>query len=346
MGDTNLFSHEEYALALKQFIEDIFDNFDGIADTYIIPGIIDYCGKLKAAQESIGTVHCISISFMNTGLYFNRPYFQIDAYGEDWRLYLRSLYTDVVSCDWLLPYWQKFKTSLASLAATHEVKKDQTDLQIEQAAWSGIGPAISMVASLLKYRVNAVENSPEYKQLQKYLPFRLEIGEYLDWKLPLIVQSDAVDIFISFGTNYAYYTFKKKVYKAKAFTKLNLTHAIFMDCDFDNSAFSGCTLNDCVFKNCTFGSVRFDDCLLPGCSFEHCRLSQTAFVGCIGSTVEMEPTKIVDYYRPFHIRDSSCHQVSFEDCGLAYCGIVNCTTTYVSVENCRTDSSLFEAFQT
>ena len=48
------------------------------------------------------------------------------------------------------------------------------------------------------------------------------------WKLPLIVQSDAVDIFNSFGTNYAYYTFKKKVYKAKAFTKLNLTHAIFI----------------------------------------------------------------------------------------------------------------------
>lgn len=346
MGETNLFTQEEYSFALKQFIEDIFDDFDKIADTFIIPSIIDYCGKLKSSQKSVGAVHCISISFMNTGLYFNRPYFQIDAYGEDWRLYLNSLYADEISCEWLLPYWQKFKTSLISLADKHKVKKDQTDLQIEQVAWKGIGPAISMVASLLKYRVSTVEKSPEYKQLSKYLPFRIEIGEYLDWKIPLIVQRETVDIFNSFGSNYAYYSFHKKVYKGKTFTKLNLTHAIFVDCDFDNSVFIGCTLNDCVFRNCTFASVQLEDCLLPGCVLEHCRLSQTAFVGCIGSTAEMEPTKITDYYKPFHIRDSSCHRVSFENCGLSYCGIVNCSTTYVSVENCRTDSSLFEVFQT
>lgn len=41
MEEFCLLSHEEYSSALKQFIEDIFDNFEEIADTYIIPGLLN-----------------------------------------------------------------------------------------------------------------------------------------------------------------------------------------------------------------------------------------------------------------------------------------------------------------
>lgn len=348
MEETCVLSHEEYTSALKQFIEDIFDNFEEVADTYIIPSVIEYCGKLKELQrnESVGTVHCISMSFMNTALYFDRPCFQVEAYGEDWRLYLSPLFTDEIRCDWILPYWMKFRATLTQLADMHEVKKDQTTSQIEQTAWRGIGPAISMVASLLKYRVRPIAESMAYQHVRKALPFRLEIGEYLDWKLPLIALQEEIDIFNSFGTNYAYFTFNKKVYKGKMFTKLNLTHAVFENCAFDESVFTSCTLNDCIFRNCTFTGVRIENCLLPGSAIENCKLSHTSFINCIGSTAEMDPKQIKDFYLPFCVRDSSCHQVSFENCGLSYCGIVNCTTTYVTVTNCRTESSLFETYQT
>lgn len=240
----------------------------------------------------------------------------------------------------------RFRETITHLADMHEVKKDQTTLQIEQTTWKGIGPAISMVASLLKYRVTPIAESMAYQHVRKTLPFRLEIGEYLDWKLPLIVLKEEVDIFNSFGTNYAYFTFNNKVYKGKKFTKLNLTHTTFEDCTFDESVFTSCTLSDCIFRNCSFSGVRIEDCLLPGSAIESCKLSHTSFVDCIGSTAEIDPPQIKDFYLPFCVRDSSCHLVSFENCGLSYCGIVNCTTTYVTVKNCRTESSLFETYQT
>lgn len=321
----------------------IFQLTDGAQGLSLLNSTLEFIQELTGLQheQDMDPVFCVSISFLNTSLMLDKPTYRIDAYGPDWMLYTRPIITRYVPCEWFLPIWKDMVVSFQKVLDSQKVQKYCNSLQAEQAAWKCVGPLVSMMGSLLKYCFTDMRETKEYKKLVKGSEFRLEFGEYWDWKLMLLGEYPEVDIFNTMGKRFPHRLFSKKLFENKNFSGFDLKGCTFLDCEFKNCRFSDCVLADCKFDNCRFADTDLALCLLAGTQFNNCTLEHMTIQKATGSFDGIPLKKRNDWYMPMAMTYTSLNQVDFISCFLSDCTLEQCTTVYVSVKDSETERSDF-----
>lgn len=295
---------------------------------------------LLQQQSQAEPVYCTSMSFLNTALACGVPACRIDTYGEDWLVYQNPLLTTYVEWPEFVPLWNQLLGKFQEVLNSRTVQKYCSPLQASQAAWGCIGSLLSMAASLLKYQVDGLAGTSSYRSLVKGDGFRVEFGEYLDWKIILMAERQEVDLFNTAGRNHQFRRFKDKVFDRKRFAQFNLDHCVFQDCEFRDCVFIETSLADSQFKNCRLKNVSVEKCQMPGARIVSSTILDTSFLEVVASFEGLKgaPTS---WFRPMSMDHTSLDHVRFTDCFLADCILEQCTTTFVTIDKCQTGHSDF-----
>lgn len=326
--------------ALRSIISHLIDEACGLS---LPNSTLEFIQELITLQheQDMEPVFCISISFLNTSLMLNSPTYRIDAYGQDWMLYTRPIATKYVPCEWFQPIWNNMVSSFQKVLDGQVIQKYCSPLQAEQAAWKCVGPLVSMMGSLLKYCLADMKENKEYKKLVKGSEFRIEFGEFWDWKLVLLGEYPEVDIFNTMGKMFPHRSFSNKLFENKIFSGLNLKGCVFQDCEFINCKFLDCVLADCKFENSRFIDTYLAMCLLAGAQFNNCTLEHMTIQKVTGSFDGIPLKNRNDWYMPMVMTHTSLQHVDFISCFLSDCVLEQCTTVYVSVKDSETERSDF-----
>lgn len=300
---------------------------------------------LLQQQGQIGPVYCISMSFLNTALACGAPGCRIDTYGKDWLIYENPLLTTYIEWPEFIPLWEQLLGKFQTILDGRTVQKYCSPLQASQAAWECIGPLLSMAASLLKYQVDGLAESSSYRSLIKGDGFRLEFGEYLDWKIILMAERMEVDLFNTAGRNHQFRRFKGKVFEGKRFIQFNLDHCVFQDCEFRDCTFTETSLADSQFKNCRFRNISMENCQMPGARIITSTILDTSFSGVAASFDGLKNPSPASWFRPMSMDHTSLDHVQFTNCFLEDCILEQCTTTFVTVCECQTGHSDFAVLE-
>lgn len=313
------------------------------AEEWFLQPIIAFIGELCQRQKgnAIEPVSCISASILRTALLQGNPGYRLDAYGEDWFLYEHPLTTAFVPCPWLSPLWKELVAYFQDILDHREIQKYCFPLQAEQAAWQCTGPLFSLMGALLKYLVAPVKDAEELKKLVKGNDFKIEFGEFLDWKLILVAEYPEIDIFNSRGRQFHHHRFSEKIFEKKQFHKFDLKGSTFQNCVFTDSEIQKTVLNDCIFEHCRFKNVIFSDVLLAGAQFLDCTLEYVDFQNVIASFAGLPQEKVDDWYRALYMIRTSTDHVCFSGCDLREGKIEQCTTVHTKLENTLVESSDF-----
>lgn len=148
-----------------------------------------------------------------------------------------------------------------------------------------------MMGSLLKYHMAPIKDDRAFRALVKGDEFRIEFGEFLDWKIVLAAEYPEVDLFNSRGRQFPHRQFQDKIFRHKKFYKFNLKGSVFRNCEFSDSTLEEASLGDCLFEQCRFKNVIFTDVLLAGAQFRECTLENVVFERVIASISGMAPEK-------------------------------------------------------
>ena len=342
MGNT-IFNQQDYADAARAAITTLMDILPAHAEEWFTVPLSNFLKELsqKQRQGEMEPVFCISISMLRTALLCGRPGYRLDSYGQDWPLYARPLATRFVECPWITPLWSEINACFQAALDRQEIKKFCYPLMGEQAAWQCTGPLFSIMGSLLKYCVASVKDTQAFRALIKGDEFRIEFGEFLDWKIILATEYPEVDLFNTRGRRFPHRQFHNKAFLNKKFYKFNLKGSVFRNCEFSDSMIEETFLNDCLFEQCRFKNVTFTNVLLAGAQFRECTLENVVFEHVTASMDGMEAEKVDDWYRAFSMLYTSMEHVHFSSCDLRGGQLEQCTTTHTMMENCLTDASDF-----
>lgn len=338
-----VFTQEEYSHIFSETMDSMCRLLSEQWQSFFLSPLSSHIDRLYLLQQQgqMAPVYCTSMSFLNTALACGTPACRIDTYGEDWLVYQDPLLTTYVEWPEFRPLWEQMLDRFQKILNSRIVQKYCSPLQASQAAWECIGPLLSMAASLLKYQVDGLAESSSYKSLIKGDGFRLEFGEYLDWKIVLMAERLEVDLFNTPGRNHQFRRFKDKVFDGKRFTQFNLDHCVFQDCEFRNCSFVETSLADSQFKNCRFKDISLEKCRMAGARIVGSTILNTSFSEIIASFEGMKGTTTTNWFRPMSMDHTSLDHVQFTNCFLEDCILEQCTTTFVTVSKCQTDHSDF-----
>lgn len=341
--DETVFNQRDFAGAVEKAFSVVAEMLPVHVEEWFSKPIIAFIEDLvqKQHQGKLEPIYCISLSVLRTSLWGGKPGYRIDGYGQDWSLYTRPIYTCFIDSSWFTPLWRKLIEYFQAILDQQGVQKYSSSLQAEQAAWKCTGPLFSMMGSLLKYMVQSVKKTEAYKKLVKGNEFKIEFGEFLDWKIILIAEYPEVDIFNSRGRRFPHRNFREKTFHNKKFYKYDLKGAGFSECDFTDSTIEETTLNDCLFERCRFKNVILSNSFLAGAQFRECTMENVTFKNVIASFFGIPSEKVDDWYRPLSMLHSSMDHVSFLDCDLREGQMEQCTTTYTTMENTLVEASDF-----
>lgn len=342
MGQT-AFGQQDFGCAMETAFSALAEQMSTYADEWFCQPIRSLLEDLcqEQQQNKMGPIFCVSVSMLRSALLCGQPGYRIDVYGQDWFLYEHPLVSSFVPCPWLLPLWAKLVSHFQKILDQQEVQKYCSPLQAEQAAWQCTGPLFSIMGSLLKYLVRHVEKSECFHRLVKGNEFKIEFGEFLDWKLTLAAEYPEIDLFNSRGRRFPHRRFVNKVFDQKMFFKYDLKGATFQNCIFSNSKIQGTVLNDCSFEHCRFHNITFSNSFLAGAQFLGCTLEHVIFENVKASFIGMPPDKVDDWYRALVMDHTSIDHTHFTGCDLRGSQLDQCTTIYTTLENTLVENSDF-----
>lgn len=338
-----VFEQQDFAQGATIALSKLTELMSIHAEEWFSQPIIAFIDELcqRQSRDALEPVSCISGSLLRTSLLHGVPGYRLDAYGQDWFLYERPLATAFVPCPWLSPFWTELVAHFQGILDRREIQKYCFPLQAEQAAWQCTGPLFSLIGALLKYLTAPVKDAQELKKLVKGNDFKIEFGEFLDWKLILIAEYPEIDIFNSRGRQFRHHQFSGKTFDKKRFYKFDLKGSTFRNCIFSDSEILETVLNDCVFEHCRFKNVAFTDALLAGAQFQDCTLEYVDFENVIASFAGLPTEKVDDWYRAMYMVRTSANHVCFSDCDLREGKMEQCTTVYTTLKNSLVESSDF-----
>ena len=73
-----------------------------------------------------------------------------------------------------------------------------------------------MMGSLLKYHMAPIKDDRAFRALVKGDEFRIEFGEFLDWKIVLAAEYPEVDLFNSRGRQFHTVSFKTRFFGTRS----------------------------------------------------------------------------------------------------------------------------------
>jgi len=342
-----VFNQSEYSQVFSETLTELCSQLPTLWQDHFIAPLSDFLSHLcdLQKQNKIGPIFCVSMSFLNTALMNGSPACRIDAYGADGGLYDHSVLTKVVDWPFFSVAWNQLSAGFRELPDTRESQSYYRPLQAKQAAWNCIGPILSMVSALLKYEVDDIPQTSMYKGLVKGDEFRIEFGEFWDWKVTLLAERQEVDLFNYQSRKHSFRAFQNKVFENKQFVGFDLSHCRFLDCEFRNCEFSGTNLNDCNFINCKFFDTFIKKCTTAGTCFSASTLTNVAFHEVTASFDGLSESAQDCWYRPMSMIKTSLEHVDFANCFLADGILSQCTSTYVTISESNTERSDFAVFE-
>lgn len=338
-----IFTQEEYSEIFSETMANLCQLLSEQQYNLILNPLSTHIDRLYLLQQQgqMEPVYCTSMSFLNTALACGGPACRIDTYGEDWLVYQNPLLTTYIEWPEFAPLWEHMLDRFQEVLNGRSIQKYCSPLQASQAAWKCIGPLLSMTASLLKYQIDELAESSSLKSLIKGDGFRVEFGEYLDWKIILLAERQEVDLFNTAGRNHKFRCFKDKVFEGKKFVEFDLEHCVFQDCEFQNCSFVETNLADGQFKNCRLNNVTIEKCWMQGARIVGSTILNTSFSEVIASFEGLKDTSPTSWFRPMSMDHTSLDHVQFTNCFLEDCILEQCTTTFVTVSTCQTGHSDF-----
>lgn len=341
------FTQEEYSNIFSETMDDLCRLLSEQWHNFFLSPFASHIDRLYLLQQQnqMGPVYCTSMSFLNTALACGAPACRIDTYGENWLVYQDPLLTTYTEWPEFRLLWEKMLDKFQAVLTSRNIQKYCSPLQASQAAWKCIGPLLSMAASLLKYQVDGLTETSSYKSLVKGDDFRLEFGEYLDWKIILTAERREVDLFNTPGRNHQFRRFKDKVFDRKRFTQFNLDHCVFQDCEFRDCSFIETSLADSQFKNCRLQNISLEKCQMAGARIVNSTILGSNFSEVIASFEGLKGTSPTNWFRPMSMDHTSLDHVQFTHCFLEDCILEQCTTTFVTISECQTGRSDFAVLE-
>lgn len=271
----------------------------------------------------------VTISFMNTSLYFGKPVFRIDIYEENPELCQSPILTQTIDAQNFIISFNSIEKELLKFCPK------LTPMELEQASWLSIKVLLFYYANFLKYDLRDNELNTCLNILAKKQSVVISFGEYMDWQKAVVGVTSEVDIFKVINKKFVFKHFENKIYSNKNIKKLFFAQCRFINCSFDHSDFLHMDARDCIFDKCSFIYAAWDQCVFWGSIFSACNFESLHIKNSVFGFDGVSPQKVTEFYQPVQIDRCSFHKVMFIDSNLSQCNMNECTTTYTEILNCN-----------
>ncbi|MBR5913085.1 MAG: pentapeptide repeat-containing protein [Selenomonadaceae bacterium] len=252
----------------------------------------------------------MSISFLNTSLIDDKPTFQIDFYNEEW-VYGEAWARYRMSADFLFKYWKDFKFD--ALDDRFFIRSKISKVEIKPLFWGTLDKLTFLFTCYAKYFARRLVYYSEFDELIKAENFYVTCGTYLDWQNRICAMLPEIDLLnpdANEETNFR--PVKKKIYRHKKFSDLDLRGCQFVDCRFDNFTFENLKLTDAIFLNCRFTSTKFVNVKMAGCDLFECYFKNCTFENCTSSPADVAEDND-EYFAPMRMYHCFLLQINIDE---------------------------------
>lgn len=261
----------------------------------------------------------VSISFLNTSVIENNPTFQIDFYEEDW-VYGESWLRTRFKSDFFLKYWDNFISDAQD--ENFYIRSQVSKVEIKSLFWGTLDKLLYIFSSYAKYFGHLIKGLNEFDDLQKSEEFFVTCGTYLDWQERICAVLPEIDLFnLEKNQNTTFRTFKKKLFREKNLSSLDLRNCYFEECIFDKFIFDDVNLCDAQFLRCRFFSVKFSNSKFAGADFFEGYFKECSFENCTSEPADISED---EYFANFRIYHCYLLNINFSENNFSQLKKINC----------------------
>ncbi len=238
----------------------------------------------------------IQIALLYTSVCMQEPQICISAYGKN-KLLGEEILNIKYHCDWLFTEWdsyqKKIEEKVQEIHAESYIRRAAVKMMMNES----IPFLISCLYTITKYQFMEFDRVKDYQELLLTEDFRVTVGGYRDWCRMIYRVRPETDIFLSEqNTPLSYCVFRGAVYNQKKFTKLDLSHARFYECEFVHCEFTDVKLQDSIFENCRMYHCSFQETTFYGATFRQSTLKKNHAEG-VKWQYEPDLEEIEDIYK-------------------------------------------------
>lgn len=266
---------------IQEVLQIVLDDKNKVA-AKLKENISDFMEKVAMMQTfQLIPVGLITISFMRTGIWEEKPRIRIDAYdvNQEAGVNLASQYIDA---GWFVKPWKAYREAMQKGVKELGLEQYVRTARIEQSMSKAIERFIKTMMVAWKYEFLDFDKIRGYEQMQKEEIFLLTAGEYLDAQKVMFATVPEIDLVARPEEKGSLQRIEKGIYRDKEWKQVDWSRARFTDCEFSK----------CHFEQVDMRDVRFVNCLFRGDVFEKGILYGARFQGCTFRDVEMNEMKI------------------------------------------------------
>lgn len=333
----------ETQLFLQRVQEVLNNGFDELLEQFNSE-LERYIEALINEQADFMPIGMISISFLHTSLYFNKPVFRLDAYDES-GLLGESQYSSSIDATWLFTYWQDYETALRNAIDTHHWQRTIKPERVTELMRQSVQSLLYEVMIFFKYWATTWDELEALKRMRKAEHFCISFGEYQDWQRTLYVEQPEIDLFnMAPETLTTFRKFQDKTYRNKVFKKMDLQHCQFINCTFRQCEFQEVLCDDAIFIDCNFYDAKWEQVSFKGASFIGCDFISVTGEQIVTGISGCKPKEIKDLYKFAEFDNCLYEAVCFKNSQLTQAKLNECIVKQLSVKTSDVSTSDFAAY--
>lgn len=252
----------------------------------------------------------IQIALLHTSVAAGTPRLSYIVYGENGYLG-REILNIQYDASWLFACWEEYGNALESKVKEINAQNNIRYEAVQQLRRQSTEFLIQTLYVVCKYLFVEMDQLERYGEVLFTEDFRLTTGEYMDWRKTLFIKRPETDIFFNTDkTPLNYGRFRTAVYSHKTFEDMDLTAAVFADCEFVHCNFKNVIMNDVRFEGCRMYYCEFDNVKCWGMTVEKCVLKKLKFTDTSWNFVP-DINHLHDLYKPAEVYDSELEGITF-----------------------------------
>lgn len=307
--------------------------------------LCEYLKEITQLQkkQKIGAIEEITLSFLYTSIEENHAKMRIDSYESGGRIWNESLLTDDMPVDWLMIALDEMMIQFQECVKKESLRRYIRPAEFEVLKLRAIRSLLYFFASRFRYIIQDMLDLKALAKVNKMDSFVIQMGEYMDWQVPIFAMLPEVDIFNcdkEVGLKFRH--FPAVHYEKKEFVDLEMEMSKFDDCTFEQVIINGCNMNDCIFDGCNFEEVIIQDTKMVAASFVSCTFKKVTFKNVVfgGRIIEGHET---EYFELPGFYECSFQESAFCNCKLPECIVEDCEIINLAIDSCDAEESDFLA---
>lgn len=265
------------------------------------------CMVQKEVPVSVGE---IQIALLHTSVAVGAPRLSYIVYGENGYLG-KEIMNIQYDAAWLFECWEEYGNALGGKVKELNAHNYIRYEAVQQMRRQSMEFLIQTLYVVCKYLFIGMDNMERYEDVLFTEDFRLTVGEYMDWRKALFKKRPETDIFFNTDkTPLSYGRFRTAVYSHKTFENMDLTAAVFADCEFVHCSFKNVVLNDVRFEGCRMYYCEFDNIKCWGMTIERCVLKKLKFADASWNFVP-DINHLHDLYKPAEVYSCELEGITF-----------------------------------